>query len=298
MFKQITLILSATALMVSSSSAANVKLVVPPNRDANKVDKSWHQCEGDCHDKEHIRNNRTVKELGVETTTMEDFWAFADDAKTALQYDADEKLKYLEHAPPDDLRQIAVQYRHFVERYPANLSMLVARLPYGKLRSLLATILAEELGEGKEEDAHIVWYDSFLRSIGVDEEAMQNVLPDNDRLLNEIAGGCYNKPWSYAVGLVGMGGECLCQIYLTSMYKYLLRNPFIIAEGDRVDHHFWTYHTGPEDAAHRILVRNAISDIIDDELAKDVLDGYKYGKLTWDQFWENNYNQTGLFGGV
>merc|ERR1712232_1172001 len=118
-----------------------------------------------------------------------------------------------------------------------------------------------------------------------------------DHLLNEIASGCYNKPWSYAVGLVGMGGECLCQIYLTSMYKYLLRNPFIIAEGDKVDHHFWKYHTGPEDAAHRILVRNAINDIIDDEQAKQILDGYKYGKLTWDLFWENNYNQTELFGG-
>ena len=245
----------------------------------NDTTKSWHQCEEDDDDHK-LGTEKNLNGALETTTTMEDFWAFADDAKTAAQYDADKKLQYLEHALPDDLRKIAVQYRHFVKRYPANLAMLVARLPYGKLRSLLAKILAEELGDGKAEDAHIVWYDSFLYSIGVDEEAMQNVLPENDGLLNEIASDCYNMPWSYAVGLVGMGGECLCQIYLTSMYKYLLRNPFIIAEGDKVDHNFWKYHTGPEDAAHRILVRNAINEIIDDEQAKQILDGYKYGKLT------------------
>ena len=65
------------------------------------------------------------------------------------------------------LRQVCTQYRFFTIDYISDLALLLAKLPFGGLRSLLSQILAEELGEGDAAKAHPEIYDRFLASIGV-----------------------------------------------------------------------------------------------------------------------------------
>lgn len=227
---------------------------------------------------------------------MEEFWKLADESKLNAQYSSDKKLEFLKHASAKDVRKICVQYRYFVDNYPNNLSLLVSKLPYGPLKSLLAQILAEELGSGKSEDAHIVWYDRFLKSIGVsDEELKTSLYPENKALLEDIRDRCENKSFEYVIGLCGMGGECLCQIYLTNMHKYLIQNEFIKEVNDQIDWKFWIFHIGEEDVAHRQLVRKAINKmILSPKSIADLSAGYTWAKKTWDDFWTNNYKETAV----
>lgn len=233
----------------------------------------------------------------IPTTTMDEFWRQADESKLNAQYESDTKIAFLQTASAEEVKKICTQYRYFVHNYPDNLSSLVGKLPYGELKSLLSQILAEELGSGQEKDAHIVWYDRFLRSIGVsDEELATSLYPENGEILDEIANRCANRPFEHVIGLAGMGGECLCQIYLTNMYKYLVENPYIKSIKDTVDWHFWTYHIGEEDILHRQLVRQAINRMVKNpNSVNELAEGYDWGKHIWDEFWTNNYKETRAF---
>eukprot|EP00177_Eucheuma_denticulatum_P005931 GFKZ01010811.1.p1 GENE.GFKZ01010811.1~~GFKZ01010811.1.p1 ORF type:complete len:291 (+),score=33.48 GFKZ01010811.1:192-1064(+) len=230
----------------------------------------------------------------LDTMTMDQFWAHADEAKVNAQYESDSKIAFLRNASFDEIKKVCIQYRYFVELYPRFLSLLVSKLPDGELRSLMAEILAEELGSGKSQGAHIVWYDNFLRSLGITDEDIETALyPENSQILAQIEELCHSKPYEYVVGMVGMGGECLCQIYLTAMHKYLSENKAMVALGNQVDWTFWTYHIGEEDIKHRELVRTAISNAaVDGTGVGNLFMGYSFGKSKWDRFWENNYKET------
>src|SRR3954470_15385750 len=84
--------------------------------------------------------------------TPETFWQLADDSKMLAEYKVDRNLRYLRTAPPEILKRIFVQYRFFTLYYITDLALLVAKLPFGSLRSCLAEFLSEELGDGDPTD--------------------------------------------------------------------------------------------------------------------------------------------------
>lgn len=226
--------------------------------------------------------------------TMEKFWDYANETKTATQYESDRKISFLEEASIEEIKNVCLQYRYFVAEYPKFLCWLVAKLPYGELKSLMGEILAEELGSGKERNAHIVWYDNFLRSLEISDEGLKNgMYPENQEILDQIERCCHERGHEYIVGMVGMGGECLCQIYLTSMHNYLSKNKAVVGMMKKIDWTFWTYHIGEEDIKHREMVRKAISNaVVSKDGVRELFAGYASGKSTWDCFWDNNYKET------
>ncbi|WP_093520511.1 iron-containing redox enzyme family protein [Stigmatella erecta] len=226
----------------------------------------------------------------------EEFWRMADNARTQAEYLADRKLQSLEHAPLEVLKQIFVQYRYFTIFYISDLALLVYRLPFGKLRSLLADFLNDELGNGQHTQAHQQIYDDFLVSLGIPREELEaNAHPANLQLLGEIRDLVMTEsPW-YAVGLRGMGGECLCQVYLASMHAHFIQNPAIQAMKDRLDWRFWDIHTGEIDIAHRELLRAALMEAVDADPAalEGLVEGYRKSKGVFDQFWDNIFETAG-----
>lgn len=221
--------------------------------------------------------------------TRERFWESADKAKEATEALAAEKMKVLERLPAEALQRVCVQYRFFTIDYIRDLALLVSELPFGKLRSLLGQILAEELGEGDPAKAHPEVYDRFLASIGIDDEAMQQALPANRRILDGLTQDLIRYPTAFGVGLRGMGGECLCQTYLSVMYEHMRKNPWIRARADRIDWEFWTIHTGEQDIVHGELTRAAIDDYLrhDPAVLDELAIGYDHSISAWNQFWEN-----------
>lgn len=220
---------------------------------------------------------------------MSEFWKVADSSKTEAEFLADRHLKTLRTLPMDSLRRIFVQYRFFTIYYISDLALLVHRLPFGKLRSLLAEFLSEELGEGEALGAHTQLYDEFLLSVGVDPSTFETALPDNIALLGEISGLMLTGSPVLGVGLRGLGGECLCQLYLSAMHSHFSNNPEIKAIADTVDWRFWEIHIGEVDIGHRLRLRAAIDEEIarSPELEREIRLGYEKSKTAWDMFWKN-----------
>ena len=221
--------------------------------------------------------------------TRDAFWRFADEAKEATEALAAQKMGVLEQLPIDALRQVCVQYRFFTIDYISDLALLVARLPFGGLRSLLGQILAEELGEGDPGKAHPTVYDRFLSTIGVDEEQWRHALPTNERILKGLTRDMAANPIAYGVGLRGMGGECLCQTYLSVMFEHMKNNPYFLKHADSIDWEFWTIHTGEEDIIHGELTRKAIDDYLleDPSVLPELAKGYSRSITAWNLFWQN-----------
>jgi hypothetical protein len=133
-----------------------------------------------------------------------------------------------------------------------------------------------ELGNGRFKKTHLQLWDNFLTSIGIEPQILSDSLhPENFNLLAELKQLTLDKPIGYVIGLCGMGGECLCQIYLTAMYKYITLNPYIQSNKETIDWEFW----------------NAINEIIQAEPShlQDLAAGYQKAKSNWDDFWGNNY---------
>ncbi|WP_460708948.1 iron-containing redox enzyme family protein [Lysobacter terrae] len=217
------------------------------------------------------------------------FWQFADEAKEATEALAGQRMQALAQMPIDSVRQVCVQYRFFTIDYIRDLSLLLAKLPFGGLRSLLSQILAEELGDGDENRAHPAIYDRFLMSIGVDAAELDRCLPANRVILDELTDELAESGPAFGVGLRGMGGECLCQTYLAVMFEHLRVHPYMREHADRIDWEFWTIHTGEVDIVHGELTRKAIDDYIRHEPAAlpELARGYERSIGAWNLFWKN-----------
>jgi extradiol dioxygenase family protein len=227
----------------------------------------------------------------------QEFWRMADNARNQTEYLADSKLQYLKYAPLETLKRIFIQYRYFTIFYISDLALLVFRLPFGKLRSLLADFLNDELGNGRHQQAHQQIYDDFLTSLGIPQEELEaRANQTNLRLLREIQDLVMNEsPW-YGVGLRGMGGECLCQVYLAAMHAHFSSNPVIEAMKDRIDWRFWDIHTGEVDIEHRELLRAALMEAVEEDptALEDLVGGYRKSKGVFDRFWDNIFRAAGV----
>lgn len=220
------------------------------------------------------------------------FWQFADTAKEATEALAGQKMAALPHLPVEALRQVCTQYRFFTIDYISDLAVLLAKLPFGGLRSLLSQILAEELGEGDADNAHPQVYDRFLASIGVAPGQLQRCLPANRAILGELTGELSRRGPAFGVGLRGMGGECLCQTYLSVMFEHLRDHPYVRENEDRIDWEFWTIHTGEQDIIHGELTRKAIDDYLRQEpgALPELARGYERSISAWNLFWQNIFD--------
>ncbi len=227
-------------------------------------------------------------------TNRDAFWRSADQAKEATEALAAQKMTVLEDMPIDALRRFCVQYRFFTIDYIGDLALLVARLPFGGLRSLLGQILSEELGEGDPAKAHPTVYDRFLLSIGVRPEELEPPLPTNERILKGLTRDLSTNPVAYGVGLRGMGGECLCQTYLSVMFDHLKLNPWMREHEASIDWEFWTIHTGEEDIVHGELTRAAIDHYLQEDASvlPELAKGYARSISAWNLFWQNILDAT------
>jgi hypothetical protein len=222
--------------------------------------------------------------------TREEFWKMADSARTKEEYLVDQKLQYLQTASIETLRQVFVQYRFFTIYYIADLALLIFKVPFGKLRSVLGEILNDELGNTAEKRAHPYSYDICLRSIGVADDEMEGManLP-NITILNELRERMLADSPAYAIGLRGMGGECLCQVQLEAMHTNFLKNPYVAANQGKIDMAFWDIHAGAEDIHHREMMHDALDQVMRQhpEWIGDMAAGYWRAKRNFDFFWDN-----------
>jgi hypothetical protein len=179
----------------------------------------------------------------------------------------------------------------------------VSRCPEGRLRSLLGQLVNEELGEGDPEEAHARLYDRFLESIGAIEpgtpvrQLRAAVHPRVRDLLADLRDRTADRSPLYAIGMRGLGGECVCGVYFSVMHTHLRKHPFIVEHDSKIDWKFWDIHAGHADAEHNHLVRGAVAELLSGLEQEDAVDelarGYDYGTAMWDAFWTTLYRDFG-----
>jgi hypothetical protein len=228
--------------------------------------------------------------------TPTSFWHKADTIQEETMVEADKIFSYLATAPMPMIREILAQYRYFTVYYIADLALLIARLDDGPMRSFLADILYDELGCGKARLAHPQLYDDFLKTIGVDTDGLdQKALGNNVVLLDEARRQLVDAQHGseYAIGLRGMGGECVCQVYIAQLHKSLMQNPYIQENKEKIDWRFWDMHVGDHDIEHREKTRA----LIDSEVVakggsglQELGQGYDYSMSQWKEFWSNIFD--------
>ncbi|AGP34644.1 iron-containing redox enzyme family protein [Sorangium cellulosum] len=230
------------------------------------------------------------------TVSAPEFWKLADDFQAATLRHAEKLFSCTETASLSQLRSILIQYRYFTVYYIADLAVLVARVSDGPLRSFLGTILSDELGMGDPEKAHPRLYDKFLQSIGVSDDVLPALgLKKNVNILDSVRLKLMSPSYSaeYGIGLRGMGGECVCQVYLAQLYEHFSKNPLIQERKNEIDWKFWELHVGDHDIEHRIQTR----DLINKELVlrspkalRDLSLGYRESMKGWIEFWDNIFS--------
>ncbi|AQS35453.1 putative dioxygenase of extradiol dioxygenase family [Shewanella psychrophila] len=237
-------------------------------------------------------NIESLKFAGVD-----EFWAQADQLQDESLLHAETLFSALETASPQQLISILTQYRFFTLYYVADLAILIARLKDGRLRSLLADILSDELGYGDPLKAHTRLYDDFLLSLGANDADFDSLaLADNLTLLENARRKLMDPAQThvYGIGFRGMGGECTCQIYLAKLYEYMMRNPYIKQQTSKIDWKFWELHIGEHDIEHRVHTRQLIHEELVSQDAACLVDlgrGYYESMNAWRAFWENIFNQ-------
>ena len=237
-------------------------------------------------------------------SALEAFWARAAMSKLEAKFALAREMDALPHLPIDALRAIVLQYRYFTQAFISDLAVLVARCPEGRLRSLLGQLVNEELGEGDPEEAHARLYDRFLLSIGaIDQGASPRELraavhPKVSELLGGLRDRTINQPPLYAIGMRGLGGECVCGVYFSVMHVHLRKHPFIVENEAKIDWKFWDIHAGHADVEHNELVRAAVAELLSDLNQEDAVEqlvrGYDHGTYVWDAFWTAVYGDHGV----
>jgi hypothetical protein len=230
---------------------------------------------------------------------LEAFWARAELSKLEAKFAIAREMDALPRLSIQALRSVTLQYRYFTQAFVTDLAVLVTRCPEGRLRSLLGQLVNEELGCGDPQAAHLQLYDRFLRSIGAidpgagTEELCARIHPKVRELLAELSHRTVERSTFYAIGMRGMGGECVCGVYFSVMYVHLCKHPFIIANAPDIDWRFWEIHAGHADLEHNQLVRAAVAELLLDgkhpHAVSEIAAGYDYGTATWDEFWTTVY---------
>lgn len=236
---------------------------------------------------------------GETRAALEAFWARAELTKLKARFSVAREMDVLPRLSIQALRAIAFQYRYFTQAFVTDLALLVVRCPEGRLRSLLGELVNDELGRGDQEAAHLRLYDRFLESIGAIEPGTpvdalcSRVHPTVHALLAELRHRTLHRSIYYAIGMRGMGGECVCGVYFSVMHVQLRKHPFIVENEHRIDWRFWDIHAGHADVEHNELVRAAVAELLLDgkhpDAVSEVAAGYDHGTATWDEFWATLY---------
>lgn len=228
--------------------------------------------------------------IHVDQLSKQEFWELTESTRTATGYAADKNLAIVREAKLSTVRDACLQYRFFTKYFCDDLAMLAYRSPRGSFKSQVSQMLYDELGNGDHRLAHLELYDSFLTTIGVSggtAERERRGDPSIIAMLEELRRLTRDAPLFYSIGVRGMAGECLCQVYLEMMNSCLRANPAIKPIAEQIDWRFWEIHAGQEDKTHRVRTREVIDDIVGDEPdhLEDLKAGYLKGKTIFDEFW-------------
>ena len=186
------------------------------------------------------------------------FWDQTDKTAVAEEIHAQDSLRRLADCSREEMLLLFRHYRLFTIRHIDDLCWVLARLPFSEFKAFLSKVLFEEFGMETEQgykNNHVHLLDAFMVTLGADQSFCQDPeleLKSNRKLLDELTTQVKENSIAYAIGLRGMGTECLCQVYLTTIFNMAEKNPYFIKNKPHLDLRFEQLHRGPVEIEHRV----------------------------------------------
>ncbi len=243
-------------------------------------------------------DNNNSNDNGLISQEIEAFWQATEDFAVAEEITAKDSLQRLATCNIDEMILLFRHYPLFTIRHIDDLGIVFSRLPFGELKAFFSKVLFEEFGmesEGGFANNHVHLLDSLMVSMGADEAFCRDPsveLSSNMALLDDISDDCSNKSLAFAIGLRGMGTECLCQVYLTTIFNLVEINPIFDAKKDTLDLRFEQLHRGEVERLHRINMREMIANLIKEnpEQLPEIMAGYQKAQASFHLFFANIYH--------
>jgi hypothetical protein len=249
-------------------------------------------------DKEEVISEKEAMAKADEfLDSMRVFWEGTEDTAVKEEIVARDNLGRLKTCSMEEMVLFFRHYRLFTQRHIDDLAVVISRLPFSELKAFFTKVLYEEFGMETSEgypNNHLALLDAFLVSLGAEKEYCGDPaveLPSNLDLLHVITEKLTTESLHYAVGLRGMGAECLCQVYLTVIFELSNQNPQFIDRKDSLDLRFWEVHTGPVEIEHRIQMRKWIAELVmhKPEGLAQMKAGYEHARKSFHDFFVNIY---------
>ncbi len=223
---------------------------------------------------------------------LDELWDLVEQEKKNAKTVAIQSLECIESLSGEDLGNVFIHYEHFLSSYPKNLAFLISNLPSGLLQTSLSSILSDELGNGNLKNNHRNLLKDFTKNfIGENYQAFFEKASSPSSLGVSLSTFLENqtrtRTTSFGVGMIGMGGECVCELYLGQFYQQFTRNLAFIDKKPVVDMKFWEIHLNKEEAEHEDIVVRGVNDYLSNnpQYISEVAQGFLCNAMVWKDFW-------------
>ncbi len=218
-----------------------------------------------------------------------EFWDWVEATKQDAEENMPKEFSWLSEVSETGMQQAAIQFHSFIWFYTYDLAKIIGKLPHSPLRTLVAEILSEELGDGDFSRSHLHLWEKFVYSLGVDHNKDIKSLVHKDvfNIVNAQSDRIGEVSLHQALGLRGIIGECVCETYLKSLHINLVKNPLWAEKGEEINTLFWHIHLDGGDEEHNQMVIDGVSDYAKDDpvILQEIADGYIEAMEIWKIYW-------------
>ncbi|NEO53669.1 MAG: iron-containing redox enzyme family protein [Okeania sp. SIO3B5] len=215
------------------------------------------------------------------------FWQALESNKFSGNPAFDPRLQSLRNISLPELIKVLEQYSYVTKIHAQSLNYVCNVIKPGKLKFLLDEIYFEETGDGNPNNSHYNLLKKFL--FGLNEAFGGTMLtntinPQVDALIENYENDLKTHPAYVAIGMAGMGTECICGPILEEIWAQIQGRKDLEDVLPKLNLEFWGIHTGEIDHSHAVRMRNAIDGEVGDseEFANQILQGYQLSVKFWD----------------
>ena len=225
--------------------------------------------------------------LMTSPSIKQSFWQAIDTSKFSGNPALDPRLQSLRNISLPKLVKVLEQYSYVTRIHAKSLNYVCNVINPGKLKVLLDEIFFEETGDGNPDDSHYNLLKKFL--FGLNESFGGTMLtntinPRVEALIAKYDRDLKSHPAHVAIGMAGMGTECICGPILEEIWAQIQGRKDLEDVLPQLNLEFWHIHTGEIDHSHALRMRNAIDGEVRDseESAAQILQGYQLSVNFWD----------------
>ncbi|MEM1169258.1 MAG: iron-containing redox enzyme family protein [Cyanobacteria bacterium P01_H01_bin.35] len=240
-----------------------------------------------------IKINQSIKQearqmvLTTSPSIKENFWQAINTSKFSGNPALDLRLQSLRNISIPQLIKVLEQYSYVTRIHAKSLNYVCNIIKPSKLKIILDEIFFEETGDGNPKNSHYNLLKDFCNGLNEafgGKMLTNKINPRVDALIAKYNADLKSHPAHVAIGMAGMGTECICGPILEEIWAQVQARKDLEDVLPQLNLEFWDIHTGEIDHSHALRMRNAIDGEVgeNEESAEQILAGYQLSVKFWD----------------